>query len=47
MRKIFELMEMYDRMEQYNREQKEKTVEAMNYSILTGMILTSQNEAQL
>jgi hypothetical protein len=35
---------MYERIQYGNREQKEKTAKAINYSVLTGMILTHTSE---
>jgi hypothetical protein len=37
-------MELYDRMEGLSTSQKVKTIEAINYSVLTGLILTHQND---
>jgi hypothetical protein len=34
-----QILDVYDRIQFNNRKQKEKTVEAINYSVLTGMIL--------
>ncbi len=43
-RQILQILEVYDRIQINNRKQKEKTVEAINYSVLTGMILTHSSE---
>jgi hypothetical protein len=37
-------LETFDRMELYSNSQKQKTIEAINYSVLTGLILTYQND---
>ena len=39
-RQIMQILDVYDRIQFNNKRQKEKTVEALNYSVLTGMILT-------
>ena len=39
-----QLLDVYDRIQFNNQRQKEKTVEALNYSVLTGMILTHSSE---
>jgi len=33
-------------MDTYSRSQKQKTIEAINYSVLTGLILTHQNDSK-
>lgn len=43
-RQIMQILDMYDRIQYNNQKQKQKTVEAINYSVLTGMILTHTNE---
>ena len=43
-RQIMQILDVYDRIQHNNQKQKEKTVEAINYSVLTGMILTHQGE---
>lgn len=45
-RQILQIMETYDRMDTYSRSQKQKTIEAINYSVLTGLILTHQNDSK-
>lgn len=42
-RQILEVLDMYDRMEIFNQAQKAKTIEAINYSVLSGLILSHQN----
>ena len=39
-----QILDVYDRIQYNNQKQKEKTVEAINYSVLTGMILTYSND---
>lgn len=39
-RQILQILETFDRMESYSTSQKQKTIEAINYSVLTGLILT-------
>ena len=43
-RQIMQILDVYDRIQFNNQKQKEKTVEALNYSVLTGMILTHSSE---
>jgi hypothetical protein len=43
-RQILQLLETYDRMDTYSRAQKQKTIQAINYSVLTGLILTHHND---
>jgi hypothetical protein len=45
-RQILQILETYDRMDSYSRNQKQKTIEAINYSVLTGLILTYQNDSK-
>jgi hypothetical protein len=33
-------------MDIYSKKQKQKTIEAINYSVLTGLILTHQNDTK-
>jgi len=39
-----QILDVYNRIQYNNQKQKEKTVEAINYSVLTGMILTHSNQ---
>ena len=39
-----QILEFYDRIQFNNQRQKEKTVQAINYSVLTGLILTNKIE---
>ena len=34
-----EILDNYERLEHQNKKKKEKTIEAMNYSILSGIVL--------
>ena len=43
-RQILQILEMYERIQFGNKAQREKTVKAINYSVLSGMILTHTNE---
>ena len=38
-RQIMEILDNYERLEHQNKKKKEKTIEAMNYSILSGIVL--------
>ena len=38
-RKLMEILDNYERLEHQNKKKKEKTIEAMNYSILSGIVL--------
>ena len=43
-RQIMQVLDVYDRIQVNNQKQKEKTIEAINYSVLTGMMLTHSSE---